>query len=93
MGLPSLVTLLAHQLDKSKPLLVLWAAWYVKQWPPFSDALATVRHRLWYQRDSHTPLPDTDMVKMPRSVSFSFIDTLLRIFLRFCYLVNTLLNS
>ena len=76
LGLFSLVTLLAHQLAKSKALPVRKAAWYVKQRPTFSDALAAVRYQLWHQQDFHPSPPDADVVKIPRSLLKRFIDTL-----------------
>ena len=76
LGLFSLVTLLAHQLTESEPLPVRQAAWYVKQRPTFSDALATVRYQLWHPRDFHTSPSSTDMVKIPRSLLTRFIDML-----------------
>jgi hypothetical protein len=76
LGLFSLVTLLADQQAKSNPLPVRKAAWYVKQWPTFSDALAAVRYQLWYPRDFHASLPDINVVKIPRSLFKRFIDTL-----------------
>jgi hypothetical protein len=76
LGLFSLVTLLAHQLAESEPLPVRQAAWYAKQRPTFSDALAAVRYQLWHPRDFHTSLPSTDMVKIPRSLLTRFIDML-----------------
>jgi hypothetical protein len=76
LGLFSLITLLAHQLANSEPLPVRQTAWYVKQRPTFSDALAAVRYQLWHLRDFHTSLSSTDMVKIPRSLLTRFIDTL-----------------
>jgi len=70
------VTLLSDQQAKRKPLPVRKAAWYAKQWPTFSDALAAVRYQLWHPKDFHTSLPDIDMVKIPRSLFERFIDTL-----------------
>jgi hypothetical protein len=76
LGLFSLVTLLAHRLAESEPLPVRQAAWYVKQRPTFSDALAAVRYQLWHQRDFHTSLSSADVVKIPRSLLIRFIDML-----------------
>jgi hypothetical protein len=76
LGLFSLVTLLAHQLAETEPLPVRQAAWYVKQRPTFSDALAAVRYQLWHPRDFHTSLSSTDVVKIPRSLLTRFIDML-----------------
>ena len=76
LGLFSLVTLWAHRLAESEPLPVRQAAWYVKQRPTFSDALAAVRYQLWHPRDLHTSPSSTDMVKIPRSLLNRFIDML-----------------
>jgi hypothetical protein len=48
LGLFSLITLLAHQSQKDGKLPVRQAAWYQKQLPTFSDAIALVRSRIWY---------------------------------------------
>jgi hypothetical protein len=76
LGLFSLVTLLAHRLADDGLLPVRQAAWYVKQRPTFSDALAAVRYQLWHPRDFHTSPSSTDMVKIPRSLLTRFIDIL-----------------
>jgi hypothetical protein len=49
LGLFSLVTLMAHQLQRrsSGTLTVRAAAWYTKSQATFSDALACVRDQLW----------------------------------------------
>jgi len=65
LGLFSLVTLLAHQSTINQTLPIRQAAWYAKSLPTFSDALAVVRQRLWRTPDSHTSLPEGDMVKIP----------------------------
>ena len=49
LGLFSLVTVLAHQRARRKKLPMRQTAWYRKPRPTFSDALAVVRHSLWYQ--------------------------------------------
>lgn len=48
LGLFSRVTLLAHPHMEKEPSRR--AAWYIKEKPTFSDALALVRRRLWRQR-------------------------------------------
>jgi DDE superfamily endonuclease len=48
LGLFSLVTLMAH--PHMRPQSARQAAWYVKEAPTFSDALALVRRRLWRER-------------------------------------------
>jgi hypothetical protein len=75
-GLFSLVTLLAHQLVSRDQLPVRKAAWYIKQWPTFSDALAAVRYQLWHRQGFHLSLPKADTVEIPRSLLIRFIDTL-----------------
>jgi hypothetical protein len=47
LGLFSVVTWLAHQQQAEHCLPVRQAAWYVKEQPTFSDALAWVRRDLW----------------------------------------------
>jgi hypothetical protein len=76
LGLFSLVTLLAHQRARHDQLPVREVAWYAKQWPTFSDALAAVRYQLWHHQDFHLSLPDADVVEIPRSLLTRFIDTL-----------------
>ena len=76
LGLFSLVTLLAHQLAGRNQLSVRRAAWHVKQWPTFSDALAAIRYQLWHHRDFHLSLPKADVVEIPRSLLKRFIDAL-----------------
>ena len=76
LGLFSLVTLLAHGLASRGQLPVRGAAWYTKQWPTFSDALAAVRYQLWHCRDFHLSLPGADVVEIPRALLSRFIDTL-----------------
>lgn len=51
LGLFSLVTVLAHQRTRQKKLPMRHTAWYLKQRPTFSDALAVVRHSLWCHVD------------------------------------------
>ena len=46
-GLYSLVALMAHAVFQTEGPVVRTAAWYVKERPTFSDALAVVRRELW----------------------------------------------
>jgi hypothetical protein len=46
-GLFSLVTLMADRLIKGKVKFVRTAAWYAREQPTFSDAIAIVRRCLW----------------------------------------------
>ena len=47
MALFSLVTLWADQLNSMKKLTVFQTTWYHKGYPTFSDAMASVRYRIW----------------------------------------------
>ncbi len=69
LGLFSMVTLLAHQymVNKSANATVRRAAWYEKQRPTFSDALAQVRKELWAQEATFCGSPaESETVKVPR---------------------------
>lgn len=69
LGLFSIVTLFAHQYmaKKKSANTVRGAAWYEKQRPTFSDALALVRKELWAQEATFCgSLAETEMVKVPR---------------------------
>lgn len=57
----SIVTLLAHQWMPGELTPVRQAAWYIKEQPTFSDAIALVRRRLWPYAFSWMSVPDTDM--------------------------------
>lgn len=54
MGLFSITTLWADALNKQGKLLVQKMAWYQKQQPTFSDALAAVRKQLWVHHPFYT---------------------------------------
>ena len=56
-GLFSWVTLAAHALGRGQAVPVRSAAWYHKALPTFSDAIALVRHHLWFRlrRFRHIP--------------------------------------
>lgn len=47
MGLFSIVTLWVNDMQKQKGIKVQSSAWYQKQHPTFSDAIASVRTRIW----------------------------------------------
>jgi DDE superfamily endonuclease len=67
-GLFSLVTLMADRLIKGKVKPVRTAAWYAKQRPTFSDVIAIVRRCLWSGCHFSTSSPNSDVVKVPRSL-------------------------
>jgi hypothetical protein len=75
-GLYSLVTLMAHALLQSEARVVRTAAWYAKERPTFSDALAVVRRELWSCCHFAMSESDVEMVKIPRSVLERLTDTL-----------------
>ena len=67
-GLYSLVTLMAQELRKTQASVVRTAAWYAKEQPTFSDAIAWVRRHLW--KHSHFSISGQrpEVVKIPRSL-------------------------
>ncbi len=67
-GLFSLVTLLTNTLLKDQTKIVRTAAWYAKEQPTFSDALALVRRCLWSSCHFQMSHAEVDIVKIPRSL-------------------------
>jgi hypothetical protein len=65
-GLFALVALLANALLKDQTKVVRTAAWYAKEQPTFSDALALVRRCLWSSCHFQTSLSEPDVIKIPR---------------------------
>jgi hypothetical protein len=76
LGLFSIVTLLAHQLQERQGLPIRQAAWYRKKKPTFSDALAAVRRELWQGAVFPTCPPKTDVQKLQQALFQRFADTL-----------------
>lgn len=74
LGLFSLVTLFANQLQPDLPLRQ--AAWYIKPLPTFVDALALVRCSFWRCTHFHTSPPLAEMVKVPRTLFDSWTELL-----------------
>ncbi len=66
LGLFSLVTVMAHELQRKSADVreILWTAWYRKEHPTFSDALAWVRHRLWREEGFWMSLRDSHATKI-----------------------------
>lgn len=57
MGLFSIVTLWVHKIQQQQGIEAQCSAWYQKQQPTFSDAIALVRQQLWQgQEFSTSPL-------------------------------------
>lgn len=67
-GLLSLVTLMAHVLIQKETAAVRQAAWYAKEHPTFSDAIAIVRRCLWSSCHFSTSSRHSEVVKIPRSL-------------------------
>ena len=68
LGLFSIVTLLAHRLARRGTLPVPQTAWYAKQKPTFSDAIALVRHRLWLHPRAFTSRSPRAVITIPRAL-------------------------
>jgi hypothetical protein len=68
LALFSVVTLIAHQEKARMPQAVRRAAWYEKEHPTFSDALALARRELWAQQGATFcgSEKETETVKVPR---------------------------
>lgn len=67
-GLFSLVTLMADHLIKGNVKPVRTAAWYAKERPTFSDAIAIVRRCLWGGCHFSTSSSKSDVLKVQRSL-------------------------
>lgn len=77
LGLFSWVTLLAHALFQTQPPLTQQAAWYAKPLPTFADALAAVRHLLWFHPLTFRMSPSPpDIVKVPRPLFDRLVNSL-----------------
>jgi hypothetical protein len=66
LGLFSIVTLLADRLHKQGKLPIATSAWYKKETPTFSDAIAAVRRLLWQNMHFSTSDNQADMIKIPK---------------------------
>lgn len=76
MGLFSLVTLLAQALIVKDGVRLRQSAWYCKDLPTFSDALALVRTHIWRSRTFQTSHDEHDTIKVPRVLFERFTDLL-----------------
>jgi hypothetical protein len=72
LGIFSLVTLLADRLQQQGKLEISSSAWYKKEKPTFSDALAAVRRLLWSKINLSMSDNQNDMIKIPRSLFLHF---------------------
>ena len=75
-GLFSLITLMADWLSKGQVMPIRTAAWYAKERPTFSDAIALVRRCLWSNCHFSMSERNIDLAKIPRSLLERFIDAL-----------------
>ena len=64
MALFSLITLWADQLQKRNLLFLKPCAWYQKSRPTFSDAIASVRYRIWRKQHFCMSLFQADIQKL-----------------------------
>jgi hypothetical protein len=76
LGLFSLVTVLAHQRARRNQLPMRQTAWYIKQRPTFSDALAIVRRSLWRHGDFSPSQFATDTEKLSPKLLERFTEAL-----------------
>lgn len=76
MGLFSLVTLLANRQAQRGVLSVRQAAWYRKELPTFSDAIASVRRQLWNETLFYTSSAKDDIEKFQQILLERFSDAL-----------------
>jgi hypothetical protein len=63
----SMVTLMANGLILAEARPVLIAAWYVKRFPTFSDAIASARRQLLFRNYFSRSGQCTGLIKIPRS--------------------------
>jgi hypothetical protein len=68
LGLYALVTLMAERLRETASDWTRQAAWYKKERPTFSDAIALVRRRLWQQENLSTSVTEVEVIKISRAL-------------------------
>ena len=78
LGLFSMVTLWADRLQKHHALELPLTAWYKKQKPTFSDALAAVRAQIWQSRNYCMSAKDNDMIEIPKALLGELTNLLIR---------------
>lgn len=76
LGLFSLVTLLADRQANRAELSVRQAAWYRKERPTFSDAIASVRRQLWSEALFYTSSAQADSEKVQQVLFERFTEAL-----------------
>ena len=76
-GLFSWITLAAHVLQQDHSIPTRSAAWYAKNLPTFSDAIALVRRCLWSCSIDFGMSPaQSDILKLPRPMFDRLMDSL-----------------
>jgi len=76
LGLFAIVTLMADRLESTEGLPLRQAAWYQKQHPTFSDALAAVRLHLWQNGTFLRSGPGTETMKIPKALYHRLLDAI-----------------
>ena len=66
MGMFSLITMVAQELERTGKLKMRQAVWYHKQVATFSDAIGCVRQQIWEWRSLQTSGAEVEMIKIPR---------------------------
>ncbi|MBB2172089.1 IS701 family transposase [Gluconacetobacter asukensis] len=74
MGLFSIITLVANDLQKQGRVQPAATAWYRKEGPTFSDAIAAVRRELWAAPYFHTSSSKGEQQKIPRALFNSLLN-------------------
>lgn len=78
MGLFSIVTLWVNSLDKERSVEMQPTAWYKKERPTFSDALAAIRTQLWQQKEFYLSEQQGEMIKIPKALFSELTELLAR---------------
>ena len=76
LGLYSWITLAAHGLFPDGQIPIRTAAWYPKTEATFSDVIAAIRRVLWPSTIFLVSPPETDMVKIPRRLHDTLMESL-----------------
>lgn len=78
MALFSIVTLWANSLYENRLVKMQLSAWYKKEHPTFSDALAAVRTQIWQQREFYLSEEQEEMIKIPKALFGELTELLAR---------------
>lgn len=78
MALFSIVSLWANSLFKSRLVKTQPTAWYKKEQPTFSDALAAVRTQIWQQKQFDLSEEQGEMIKIPKTLFCELTEILSR---------------